>query len=59
MMLTVKLEGRFTAGLIPLGPSEFYFPLGDGRATFTLDASGTPTALNLRYDGADHVGRRR
>ena len=58
-LLTVGLEGRFTAGLIPLGPTEFYFPLGDGRATFTLDASGRAEALNLRYDGADHRGMRR
>ena len=58
-LLTVGLEGRFTAGLIPLGPTEFYFPLGDGRATFTLDDAGRAQALNLRYDGADHKGTRR
>jgi hypothetical protein len=58
-LLTVALAGRFTAGLIPLGPTEFYFPLADGRATFTLDASGRARAINLRYDGADHAGTRR
>ena len=58
-LLTVALEGRFTAGLIPLGPTEFYFPLGDGRATFTLDSAGRAQALNLRYDGTDHEAKRR
>jgi len=58
-LLTVQLAGRFTAGLIPLGKTDFYFPLGDGRATFALDAAGRGQRLNLRYDGADHVGTRR
>jgi len=58
-LLTVALAERFTAGLIPLGPTEFYFPLADGRATFTLDASGRAQAINLRYDGVDHAGTRR
>src|SRR6185295_16603263 len=31
-LLTAELTGRYTAGLIPLSPTEFYFPLGDGKA---------------------------
>ena len=58
-LLTVHLEGRFTAGLIPLGPADFYFPLGDGRASFALGADGRASAINLRYDGLDHRGTRR
>jgi CubicO group peptidase (beta-lactamase class C family) len=56
--LTAKLEQQFTAGLIPLSATEFYFPLGDGRVTFTLGPDGKATRVNLRYSGADHVGER-
>jgi CubicO group peptidase (beta-lactamase class C family) len=56
--LTAKLEGRFEAGLIPLSATEFYFPLGDGRVTFTLGPDGKATRVNLRYSGEDHIGER-
>ena len=56
--LTAKLQDRFTAGLIPLSPTEFYFPLGDGRAIFSLDTEGKPVKVNLRYSGEDHVAVR-
>jgi CubicO group peptidase (beta-lactamase class C family) len=56
--LTAELKGRYTAGLIPLSPAEFYFPLGDGRAIFTLDAKGEATKINMRYGGEDHIAER-
>ena len=57
-VLTAKLEGRFTAGLIPLSPTEFYFPLGDGKAVFAIGQNGTAETVNLRYSGEDHVATR-
>lgn len=57
-MLTAKLTDRYTAGLIPLSPTEFYFPLADGRAIFTLGADGKATQVNMRYAGADHIATR-
>ncbi len=57
-MLTAKLEGRFTAGLIPLSATEFYFPLGDGRAVFRLGSDGKAAEVNLRYSGVDRVAKR-
>lgn len=57
-MLTAKLTGRYTAGLIPLSPTEFYFPLADGRAIFTLGNDGKATQVNMRYSGADHIATR-
>lgn len=57
-MLAAALEGRYTAGLIPLSPTEFYMPLGDGRTTFTLGTGGRATRVNLRYGGDDHVAER-
>jgi len=56
--LTAELKGRYTAGLIPLSATEFYFPLGDGRAIFTLDAKGQATKVNMRYSGEDHIAER-
>ena len=56
--LTAKLTDAYTAGLIPLSPLEFYFPLGDGRALFTLDAGGRAVRVNMRYGGEDHVAER-
>jgi hypothetical protein len=56
--LTAKLTDSYTAGLIPLSPVEFYFPLGDGRALFTLDARGKAVRVNMRYGGEDHVAER-
>ncbi|MFN7986837.1 MAG: serine hydrolase domain-containing protein [Thermoanaerobaculia bacterium] len=57
-LLEVELEGRFSAGLVPLGPLEFYFPLGDGKAFFALDEEGRAVRVNLRYSGEDHVATR-
>src|SRR5262245_17595987 len=56
--LTASLTDRYTAGLIPLSPLEFYFPLGDGRAIFTLDTQGSATRVNMRYGGEDHIAER-
>ncbi len=56
--LTAKLQDRYTAGLIPLSPTEFYFPLGDGRAIFTLNDKGTAIKVNMRYSGEDHIAER-
>ena len=56
--LTAKLEGKYTAGLIPLSPVELYFPLGDGKAIFTLGDGGKATKVNIRYSGEDHVAER-
>jgi CubicO group peptidase (beta-lactamase class C family) len=57
-MLTAKLTGRYTAGLIPLSPTEFYFPLADGRAIFTIGIDGKASQVNMRYAGADHIATR-
>ncbi|MEA2603969.1 MAG: hypothetical protein QOF89_4961 [Acidobacteriota bacterium] len=57
-LLAAELKGRYTAGLLPLSPTEFYFPLGDGKAIFTLDESGKAVKVNMRYGGKDHVGER-
>jgi CubicO group peptidase (beta-lactamase class C family) len=56
--LSAALEDRYTAGLIPLSPTEFYMPLGDGRTRFTLGADGRAASVNLRYGGEDHVAER-
>jgi len=56
--LTAKLQDRFTAGLIPLSPTEFYFPLGDGKVIFALDENGRAKSVNIRYSGEDHVAER-
>jgi CubicO group peptidase (beta-lactamase class C family) len=58
-MLVAELKGRYTAGLIPLSPTEFYMPLGDGRAIFKLDAAGRATEVNMRYGGEDRIARRK
>ena len=46
---------QFAAGLIPLSPAEFYFPLGDGKAIFTVDEKGQAVKVNMRYGGEDHI----
>ena len=56
--LTAELKGHYTAGLIPLSPTEMYFPLGDGKALFTIGADGRASQVNMRYGGEDHVARR-
>jgi hypothetical protein len=57
-MLLAELKGKYTAGLIPLSATEFYMPLGDGRAIFTLDASRKASQVNMRYGGEDHIATR-
>lgn len=49
---------QFGAGLIPLSPTEFYLPLADGKAIFTLDEKGQAAKVNLRYGGEDRIGER-
>lgn len=56
--LTAKLQDRYTGGLIPLSPTEFYFPLGDGKAIFTLDNNGKADKVNMRYGGIDRIAER-
>lgn len=56
--LVARLEERFTAGLIPLSPTEFYFPMADGKAIFTLDKNGRAEKINLRYGGRDRIAAR-
>lgn len=56
--LTAKLQDRYTAGLIPLSATEFYFPLADGKAIFTMDESGKAVKINMRYSGEDHIAER-
>ncbi len=57
-VLTARLEGRYTAGLIPLSPTRFYFPLGDGTVTFAPGADGRASSVNVRYSGEDHPATR-
>ncbi len=49
---------QFAAGLIPLSPTEFYFPFRDGKVVFTLGENGKATKVNLRYRGEDHFAER-
>jgi len=56
--LTAEVKGQYLAGLIPLSPTEMYFPLADGKAVFTLDADGRAAQVNMRYSGEDHVAKR-
>jgi CubicO group peptidase (beta-lactamase class C family) len=57
-LLTAELEGRYTAGLIALSPTRFYFPLGDGTATFSLGEDGRASSVNVRYSAEDHPATR-
>lgn len=57
-LLIAELKGRYTAGLIPLSPTEFYMPLGDGRAIFKVGPDGRATEVNMRYSGIDRIARR-
>lgn len=57
-LLTAELKDRYTAGLVPLSPTRFYFPLGDGTATFALGEDGRAARVNIRYGGEDHVATR-
>ncbi|MBX7172431.1 MAG: beta-lactamase family protein [Pyrinomonadaceae bacterium] len=49
---------QFAAGLIPLSPTEFYFPFRDGKVIFTIGEKGKATKVNLRYRGEDHFAER-
>jgi CubicO group peptidase (beta-lactamase class C family) len=57
-LLTAALEGRYTAGLIPLSSTRFYFPLGDGTVTFSLGEDGRASSVNVRYSAEDHPATR-
>jgi CubicO group peptidase (beta-lactamase class C family) len=57
-MLVAKLENQYEAGLLPISPTEFYFPLGDGRAIFKLGPDGKATEVNMRYGATDHIATR-
>ena len=57
-LLTASIEGRYTAGLIPMSATAFYMPLADGRVTFTARTDGRIVRINLRYSGEDHVADR-
>lgn len=57
-LLTATLKDRYTAGLIPLSPTRFYFPLGDGTVTFTPGGDGTASSANVRYSAEDHPATR-
>jgi hypothetical protein len=39
-------------------PAEFYFPLADGRAIFTIGEDGKATRVNMQYSAEDHVATR-
>ena len=56
--LKATIKNQFNAGLIPLSATEFYFPLADGKAIFTLDEHGQAVRVNLRYNGEDHPAQR-
>lgn len=56
--LVAEIKDRYVAGLVPLSPTEFYMPLGDGRTTFVLGADGRAERVNLRHGGEDHLGER-
>lgn len=57
-LLIATIKGRYIAGLIPLSSTEFYFPLADGKAIFTLDENGKALKVNMRYSGEDHIAER-
>lgn len=56
--LTAAVKDRYTAGLIPLSPTEFYFPLVDGKAIFSVDENGKAVKVNMRFQGEDHIAER-
>lgn len=56
--LLAAIPEQFTAGLIPLSATRFYFPLGDGTMTFTLDSGGRGERVVARYSAQDHVAER-
>ncbi len=57
-LLAAHIPDRYMAGLIPMSATEFYMPLTEGRAIFTLDADGRAVKVNMRYNGEDHTGER-
>ena len=57
-MKTPQGQIQFGAGLIPLSATEFYLPLADGKAIFTLDETGKSVKVNLRYSGEDRIAGR-
>jgi CubicO group peptidase (beta-lactamase class C family) len=57
-MKTPQGQLQFAAGLIPLSATEFYFPLGDGKAIFSVDEKGRAVKVNMRYGGEDRIAER-
>lgn len=57
-LLAAHVPDQFRAGLVPLSPTEFYVPLAEGRAIFTLGTDGRATKVNLRFNGTDQIGER-
>ncbi len=57
-LLAAHIPDRYMAGLIPMSATEFYMPLTEGRAIFTVDETGRAIKVNMRYNGEDHPGER-
>ena len=57
-MLIAEIKDQYEAGLIPLSPTEFYFPLADGKVVFTLGKNGMARSVNMRFSGKDHPATR-
>lgn len=57
-LLNASLPGRYQGDLIPLSPTVSYFPLADGRASFTLGKDGDASSVDLHYDGQEHIAIR-
>jgi D-alanyl-D-alanine carboxypeptidase len=57
-LLVAGLAGHYVAGLLPMAPDRFYMPLSSGLVTFTVPANGSASAMNLQYNGVDHVANR-
>lgn len=57
-LLAAHIPDRYMAGLIPMSATEFYMPLTEGRAIFTVDENGRAVKVNMRYNGEDHTGER-
>lgn len=57
-LLSAHVPDQFRAGLVPMSPTEFYFPLSEGKMTFTLDSNGRGAKVTLRSNGTDRVGER-
>ena len=57
-LLTASVKDQYSAGLIPLSPTEFYFPLEDGKVTFDIGPNNKAIKINLHFEGEDHSAER-